>query len=404
MNILIYYHSIDLGGQQTQILKLCREFSLNGHTTAWCYEAGDKNIVNVSSHTKTIKISLPFILKFKLAGFVGKSLLFIPKSVFRVFILIKYISRLKIDLIISNDPYGSFLCGIAARISNIKHFRLIGGDVVTLGPGWYKTYQIIKHDKLVDGYFGWDKPYKDYLKKGVLPHKLAKFQANAVDCDSFFPYSEEKRGETKAALKLPAKKIIIGWVGRLEERMQAKFTIELGIQLLNRGFKEFHLLIVGGGKFNSNGLEDYSYPKELEAICCKSGLSNYVTFTGWIPLEKMNEYINAMDVVPLLDMDPQGGSIIREAMACGRVAISVDGISGTQRSFMKADTSILVMPPNFIDACAEKIIELYNDRQLIESMGKQARLYALESMSFAGQAKDIINYYHQKAGIRDVCT
>ena len=59
-----------------------------------------------------------------------------------------------------------------------------------------------------------------------------------------------------------------------------------------------------------------------------------------------------------MDIDPQGGSHIREAMSCERAVISVDGNSGVQRDLIQNNkTGFLVSPDNRISEAAEIIIK-----------------------------------------------
>jgi len=112
-------------------------------------------------------------------------------------------------------------------------------------------------------------------------------------------------------------------------------------------------------------------------------------------MEQVNRYVNAMDIVPLLEEDPQGGSIVREAMACGRIALSVDGTSGTQRRFMPAGAAILVPPGQFVAAAADAILTLADDPQARATIGKNARRYAVHHMSFDAQAVTLLRAFER---------
>ena len=100
-----------------------------------------------------------------------------------------------------------------------------------------------------------------------------------------------------------------------------------------------------------------------------------------------------MDVVPLLEKDPHGGSLLREAMACGKIALSVDGESGAQKEFMLKENSILVPSDDYIGHAAKKIIFLHENTDFLKSLGAKARSYATQEMSFEYQANLIITAY-----------
>ena len=136
----------------------------------------------------------------------------------------------------------------------------------------------------------------------------------------------------------------------------------------------------------------------LRAMIDDLGLSDRSVVTGWVPMEQVCRHINAMDIVPLLESDPQGGSIVREAMACGRVALSVDGASGTQRRFMQGDHAVLVPPEQFLERAADVVVALAGDPADRDRIGGNARRYAVSAMSFDTQVLTMLRAFGQPAG------
>ena len=187
---------------------------------------------------------------------------------------------------------------------------------------------------------------------------------------------------------------IIGWVGRIEKINQAKNTLSLGKQLLDLGFSDFKILFVGGGLY-VNGNEDLTYINEFKEDAISLGLSENIIFSGWVDPNLIVNYLNIMDVVPMLEMDPSGGSILREAMASGSVALSVDGPSKSQREFMKPNNSILVSHKNFIYEAAKEIIKLRKNPKRIKEIQKNAKIFSINNLSFENQANEILSYYNE---------
>ena len=394
MNILLYYQSISLGGQQTQLLHLCREFSAMGHRVYWAYETGNHLLESIGQWATPLQLEVLGSNWKKPRNRVSHLAAFGIKTLSRTTSLKKNIEQRGINLIVSSESYGSFICGWASGRKQ-RQFRLIGQDIEALEHPWYQYYRILQIDRFVENYFGWPKVYASLAKKGVANHKFANFQINAVDTTQFFPIDQAQRQQIRKSFGIAEDEIVIGWIGRLQERMQVKNTLKLGCLLRQRGFDKFKILVVGGGVITNNDLEDQTYPTKLRGLTVEYDITNQTVFTGWIPHHDINSYINAMDVVPLLDDDPQGGSILRETMACGRVAISVNGPSGTQQVFMTADNSILLPTNDYIDACADAVIKLATDFAQIENMGKSARDYCTNHLTFKGQAESIINYYEK---------
>lgn len=372
MRIAFHYESLAVGGQQTQTLNILKDiFGRNEHELSFIYHYNDALASEYAKYSHLIKLAATLkatdykYKPWKVIRLIGK--------VYRV------LKTNKIDIIVSGSGLGSVICGAAARMAGKKHFRVIGCSLIQVEPTLYKFYQKFKIDRLIDGYFGWNAVFEELRKKGVRESKF-HLTSSSVDTAFFYPLPVEKKESVRNELNIPNDKLIIGWIGRISYDMQVKNTIEMANILKQKGFDDFHLLFVGGGSW-------------FEAM--KDKLSNYgllskSTLTGWVNIDKVNELINVMDVVPLLEEDPQGGSIVRETMACGKVALSVDGVSGTQAEFMKANCSVLVAPDKYLENAADEIIDLYNDPQRIISLGENARKYVETNLTFESQATSIL--------------
>ena len=390
MKIAFHYFSTHLGGQQIQILNLARCFNSLGHDVIWIYEEKGAVLKEFSEYGSSVAIP---VNKNKTLSkyYITRSILIMYNLLKKYFFLKKYFQLNTPKLIISSDSLMSLIIGKSIKNLNIKHFRLIGNDLEEY-ERVFRFYKILNIDRDVKFYFGWPLVYQALLKKGVSEKKLANFQYNAVDTRKFHPLKREFRTEIKENLGFCKDEFIIGWVGRIEEINGAKHTLSLGKKLLDLGFSDFKILFVGGGLF-VNGKEDLTYINEFKEKALSLGLSKNIIFSGWIDPNLIVNYLNIMDVVPMLEMDPSGGSILREAMACGRVALSVDGPSKTQRNFMKSNNSILVPHDNYIHEAAKEIIKLRENSERIKEIGENARIFSIKNLSFETQAKDILSYY-----------
>ena len=127
-------------------------------------------------------------------------------------------------------------------------------------------------DRWVYKYFGWPKVYDSLRRKGVSNEKFADYQNHAVNTSMFYPLTAHERFEFRHSLGLPDQHIVLGWVGRLEERMQAKNTIKLAKILKDRGIENISVLIVGGGIVTADGREDTSYPEKFRTTAREEGI------------------------------------------------------------------------------------------------------------------------------------
>jgi glycosyltransferase involved in cell wall biosynthesis len=370
MKIAFYYESIALGGQQTQTLQLIRRLAARGHEMLWVHLYGEELLGRLTPFAEVRRCGHALM-----PGEYRKQ----PWKILQVASDIHGELRdFQADVVISGSGIGSLCTGIAARRLGISHYRLIGCSLPQVEPTLFRFYRTIGIDRLIDGYFGWPAVFEQLASKGVSPEKCFEV-ANAVDTDLFHPLSEDERWAVRAKLGIEREDLVLGWIGRIAEDMQVGNTVALARELKTRGLENLRLLLVGGGP----------WVEGVSARVEEAGLTDRTTITGWVPMEDVNGYVNAMDIVPLLESDPHGGSIVREAMAVGRVALSVDGKTGSQRRFMPPEAAVLVRPDNFLNRAADEVMALSNSLERREALGAAARIYAEREMSFEAQV-DVI--------------
>jgi glycosyltransferase involved in cell wall biosynthesis len=374
MNIVFFYESLALGGQQTQTYQLVRRLAARGHRMSWVYLSGGGLEDQVAEHARIRRIARPL---------GKKDYLLRPWRILQAAReLAQWLRAERADIVVSGSGIGSLVAGLAARRTGAKHFRLVGCSLQQIERTLYRVYRWCGIDRLIDGYFGWPAVFDELASKGVSRDKFIEVD-NAVDTEMFAPLPAQERDEIRRGLGIEADELVIGWIGRVAENMQVGNTVDLCAELRRRGFERFRLLAVGGGPWMD----------ALRSKIDRLGLARHSLLTDWVPMEQVNGYVNAMDIVPLLEEDPQGGSIVREAMACGRIALSVDGTSGTQRRFMPADAAVLVPSEDFISAAAEAVLALAADPGARTRIGENARRYAVHRMSFDTQAATLLRAF-----------
>ena len=370
MRILFYYESLVLGGQQTQTLNIIREIDESVEVFFAFNQDGEMR-PDFEQVSKVIDLKVPIN---------SPSLKSMLTTLTRTyFSLSRVIKQHKIDVVISGSGYGSVIAGLAARRRGIRHHRFIGCSLIQVEKRLYKYYRKLGIDRLIDKYYGIQAFFDELRAKGVNEKKLIPFPYG-VNTELFTPPSEQERQRKRESLDIPADHTTLGWIGRVAENMQITFTIDLAIELKKRGFDKFTLVIVGGG----------SWEQQMLGKIKKNQLDEQVRYLGWQPMKEVPGFIAAMDIVPLLEEDPRGGSILREAMSCGKVAPTVDGASGAQAEFVFHEKNgILVGDSNFISEAADWCIRLHNDRPAMEKIQDGARAYVLQEMSHAIQARII---------------
>ena len=378
IHILFYYPSIGLGGQQTHIMQLAQALKNKSHEVSWLYTYGDALIEEAGQYCHLKKLLLP---RFNQSRFgVGRIINRLIYYNLLEWYLTRYVKKYKVDAVLSSTSKDSRVVNKLAKKQLIKHYRYIAGSMMQVEPHFLASYKRNEVDKYINGYFGWPAVFEELKTQDVPEHKFI-YLPFAVNTDKFYPLEAAEIYAFRQKIGIANEDTVIGWIGRTALNMQLWDTLRLGRMLKDKGVTGFRLLFIGGGS-------DFEH---LQNEVIKNDLEAETILTGWIPYQEVNKYVNAMDIVPLLEADPHGGSIVREAMACGRLALSVDGPSGTQALFMKPEGSILVKSENYLEEAAAVVVNLIGNREAINNYGQKARAYVMTNLTFPKQAEIIIN-------------
>jgi glycosyltransferase involved in cell wall biosynthesis len=106
----------------------------------------------------------------------------------------------------------------------------------------------------------------------------------------------------------------------------------------------------------------------------KSNLSNTVTFTGWLPHEKLSESLNELKLLVLPSYSEGMPNIVLEAMACGTPVLAMpvgaipDVITDGETGFIMEDNSPTCIAENVVRALEHPDLEMIvgNARALVE--------------------------------------
>jgi glycosyltransferase involved in cell wall biosynthesis len=219
---------------------------------------------------------------------------------------------------------------------------------------------------------------------------------DGVDLTCFSP-----KGSEQAKKKLGLEdKIIIGYasdyrplnVGSLP-LCRGWELIHVSKRLLNSGYKDFLVLMVGRGRALDT----------LKRMAVELRVKDYVKFTGFVPDELYPTYINAMDICfyeSLDDISYQAmtGAKMQEYMACGKPVVA--GKIG-EAKYVLRDAGILVRPlkpnkadiPRYLDDVTKAIMLLIEDGNLRKRLGNNARKRAEEHYDWNKIAEKLSQLY-----------
>jgi glycosyltransferase involved in cell wall biosynthesis len=372
MKILWFIENLSLGGQQTYSINLIREIKKQQAAKIDVLYFNDGPLNN---QFKEVCEGITHLCELKRGGY---------KNPFKMMKMMKlYYSFLyenKYDVVLSNGIVSFGLSSIMKTFFSYKHVRLLGGPLKDIEPTYEKyLHNVLPFHKALDVAYGW--PGKNIVEKKRYKNKLILCQ-HSVSTEMFYPKDPIVNNTIRKKHSINKDDLVIGWVGRIASNMEIKNTIKLGGELKRRNVLMFKILIVGGGAWE-DGMFELIKKEDVEEEC---------VYLGWQPMELIPDLFQAMDIVPLLDDDPVGGSIIREAMACGSLVISVNGVSKAQEEWIfNNENGLLVSDTNFIKETAD-IVEDYiarndNKYDLIRTNGVE---YAKKEMSFSKVANVIV--------------
>ena len=372
MKILWFIENLCLGGQQTQSLNLIKEINNDSNNSV------DVLYFNDGELKEEFRLHSSKLIC--LAAFEKKAY---RSPLFMYRLIMKYYSILKeedYDVVVSNGIISFGLSSIMKILKSYKHLRLLGGPLMDIEPTYEKYFHcFLPFHKKLDIALGW--PAKNILEKKRYKKKL-KILNPAVNTDFFYPKDRKFVTNIRKRYLITNEEVVIGWVGRIASNMQIRNTILLGGELKKRGLVNFKILIVGGGPWESEMFKLIEIQKIRENCI----------YLGWQPMSYIPDLFQAMDIVPLLEKNPSGGSIIREAMACGNLVISVDGKNNSQASWIKnKENGILVSDNNYIIESADVIEDYFNNKSdKFDLICKNGIRYAKTKMTFKMQSEIIM--------------
>lgn len=180
--------------------------------------------------------------------------------------------------------------------------------------------------------------------------------SNGIDLSRFKPGAFPK--EIREKYKLPARKPIITYLGRLDSEKHVKVLVYAFQRVLKK--LDAHLLIVGGGN-------DFENLKELVE---KLGLKGKVTLTGRVPEEDLAPLHRAGKVFVMPSPVELQCISMLEAMASGLPVIAVK--DGALRELCTNGKNGYLVKTDDDAAIARKILKLLTDEPLRKKMGKES--------------------------------
>jgi len=200
---------------------------------------------------------------------------------------------------------------------------------------------------------------EELIAKGI-PEEKIKFYPRGIDIERFHP---SKANGFYKRFKVIGKELKLLYVGRVSKEKNLPQLVEVYKRLasLRKGIR---LVVVGEGP----------YLEEMKQAL--AGLP--VTFTGFLSGDDLPQAYASSDIFLFPSTTDTFGNVVLEAQASG-IPVVVTDEGGPQENLIPGKTGYVV--PNDDDAFLHAVLQLVDNRHLLEKMKRNARKY-VQNRSF----------------------
>jgi len=274
-------------------------------------------------------------------------------------------------------------CGflpLLVRKSNIKWIidvRTIHVENKRLEPErhvWLKTRVTWLESQVFDHILVLTPTIKRYLEPSLRPITLVPLGASAERLRVGATASERQRRREELGLPLESK--IILYSGSLSPSRRIDHIISAFAKLVERGFNDAFLLVIGGVRAADSETEK-SIIMGLRKLCSELGVHDRVWFTGWLPYTEALELYKVADIgvayIPKgTPYEFQPPTKLIEYMMAGLLAVgnNVPGIS----EYIEHERSGILCG-NTVDELAqgmEKALQLMERPEILDTIKQEA--------------------------------
>jgi glycosyltransferase involved in cell wall biosynthesis len=209
-----------------------------------------------------------------------------------------------------------------------------------------------------DAFVANSKNAKTYLMEGLnIPEDKIFYRTYLVpDSESFM-----KGLENVETPKLPEKRPIFLYVGRITSRKGIKTLIQACAILKSQGYSNYSLVIVGKG----------DQQEELEAFIKEKDLVDQVTWAGWVDYAKIGSYFQETDIFVFPTYEDVWGMVLPEAMLCGKPVLGSSGAASCE--LIEEGGNGYIFDPHQPQELATAMQKFLDNPDLIQSMGARSR-------------------------------
>lgn len=199
---------------------------------------------------------------------------------------------------------------------------------------------------------------RNILVEAGVPVSNARIIYTGLDIDKYLNGEPPQRGLDERNLNLL-------YAGRLTSEKGIETAIKAMTKVVfDQGLREIRLSLAGSGSTE--------YENHLRGLVNQAGLTDYVSFLGWVPPEEMPGLLRKFDVLLLPSIWPEPfARVLLEGMISGLVVVATP-TGGTPEIVMDGENGLLFRPGNPEDL-AQKISRLADNPELRRKLAKAGK-------------------------------
>lgn len=190
---------------------------------------------------------------------------------------------------------------------------------------------------------------------------------NPVDLDAFNPRGHRSITDNG--------KLIVLFVGRLEERKGIRHFVEAIPQVIER-HKNVRFVAIGAD--TNTAPNNQSMLAYLQDQLRQTGCTAAVDFISHVPLSVMPDYYRSADICVVPSLYDNAPYTCIEAMACGKPVVTTT--AGGSKEYVTNGESGFVVSPGASNELADAICELIANQRMRTQFGNQAREFVASEL------------------------
>ncbi len=304
-------------------------------------------------------------------------------SAFNPFKLISfalYLRKEKINILFVNLSQDLKFGGVAGKFAKVNKIIFIRGSANPIKNRFYT--KLLLRD-CVTGILANSQATKETILVNTsewLDEVKIKIVYDGIKLDEIKAAIAQSGSNVREEFGIGKDQILIANIGRISREKGHQYLVEAVRCLINRGVKNFKVLIVGKGILEN----------EIKTQVKNYGLEDYIIFAGF--RTDIYNMMKQMDFLLHTALFEGFGFVIAEAMAVGKPVVCTN-VSSISDMVIDGETGYLAQSKN-PDDIADQVIRMINtDKDKREKMGEKGKKIVEEKFAFEKVTDQLENLY-----------